>query len=374
VAEVGREDDAEDELKRGFVEAVGDMRQAPAVRVRQGQAAESRNQQQVDRADHQRRGDRGVDRSAPQVQQLDREQRGHPGDGRRAGRVLQRHRDADVVGLQEQHADADNAGAEHDRAGPAEQIADDAADVGAATAHQPRAGQRVGHERDRQHVQQPERGKHRDPWQRTDQRDGDRQRQDRRADGLGQRERVGGPERRQPVDAVGERGPRPAPSLARRPRGAVDRLQRHAVELCMRGREIGVVEPECRSQARYICAREAVLLAEPVGERRPHAVGAGDELGPGGRVALEVLDRGVQRRLAADRERLEKVEPPIAVAVRVGEALHRRARRGNELRRPRLDQEQELRGPARRRPLEDPRAAEELGSGVVGHFRRRCAL
>src|SRR5436190_4690531 len=90
-----------------------------------------------------------------------------------------------------------------------------------------------------------------------------------------------------------------------------------------------------------MAARDAVLLADAVRERGLHARVARDQRCPPRRVALEILDRRAQRRLATQRERLDEVKLALLGLRPRLEPRHRLARLRGEAPGPALDEKQE---------------------------------
>ena len=103
-----------------------------------------------------------------------------------------------------------------ERAGPPEELRHEPAEVGRAVAHAPVAGDRLRLSADGDDVDRAEHEEHHDPRRGADAGDGDRHDQDPLRDRLGQRQRVGDPERRQPLDTLRECRPTPREPLAQR--------------------------------------------------------------------------------------------------------------------------------------------------------------
>ena len=128
----------------------------------------------------------------------------------------------------------------------------------------------------------------------------------------------------------------------------------------MRLPHLRLVEPERRPHTGHRRAGELVLLAHPVGDGGLHARVLRHEVGPVGRVALEVLDRRPKWRIAAERERLEERQLALLRGLLGQEPLGRPPRARNEVRRSALDQEEQRirasRGQARQQflAIEEP--------------------
>jgi hypothetical protein len=96
-----------------------------------------------------------------------------------------------------------------------------------------------------------------------------------------------------------------------------------------------------------------------VGDGRLHPRILRHEVGPVGRVALEVLDRRPKRRITAQREGLEEGQLALLRGLLGQEALHRPPRARDEVRGSALDQEEQRIRASRRQAGQQLLAVEE---------------
>jgi hypothetical protein len=90
-------------------------------------------------------------------------------------------------------------------------------------------------------------------------------------------------------------------------------------------------------------------------------------------VALEIVDRGPDRRLAGEREGLDECELPLAGGLLAQERLDRPSRLDDEARGPALDEVEQRRRPPRGKPGEELLGVRECLEGVGVYAIRRAA-
>jgi hypothetical protein len=351
VPEIGGQDDAEDQPENRRLERPArqqrhvDVEQVVHLHVGQGEDREDHQQDDVRHADDERGGDRGVQRRTPHVVEAHDEQ--HPDPRRRPdgrGR-LERRRDAEVEDGQDQQAEHEQAHREDQGPGRAQVVAHQAAEVGAAVPGGAAARHGLGHARDRHDVDQAEQHQQRHARQRADARQGDGQGEDGGAHRLGQRQRVGGPERGQALEPRTHRGPRPAQAVGARHPGGEDLLEWLPVEPAVCPPDLRVVQPQGPPDAVRILVGEPVLPPQAMGQGSTDLRALGDQGGPLLRVALEILDGRDERRIQALREGREEGELPFVLVRVADKLLHRPARPGHQVGGPALDQKQQGIGP-----------------------------
>jgi hypothetical protein len=159
---------------------------------------------------------------------------------------------------------------------------------------------------------------------------------------------------------VGQYGDGPAQALQRRQVWREDRRDRIGVPSPVRLLDRLGVQTQHRPDAGHRLVGERVLLAEQVGQRRAQARVRGHQVGPLWGVALQILNRGSQRRLAAESEGFEKGKIALAGSDIADGQFHRLARPRDQVGRAALDQEEKRARPPGRETAEHLVAREEV--------------
>ena len=310
-------------------------------------------------------GHRLVERLASQDPRIGQEEEQHPDLLGNAGRSPQDRCEPEQVDEEHDDVEERQRHRQADRAGAPEQLRHQAPEVGRAVAHAPVPGDRLRLGADGDEVEDAEHQEDDDARRGADAGHGDRHDQDPLRDRLGEGQRVGDPERRQPLEPLGERGPTPREPL---PDGELGRVDRTIRRLAGEGRgDLGRVQPETGAQSRNAIGGEAVLRGHDERDRGASLRAIGNEVLPPRGEALEILDGRRHRQVPARGQRVEERLLSIggAAAADVGRARHATAR--HEPSGVGLDGEDHTTGAPGGKPAEYLVAREHRRSLAEGH-------